>query len=105
MKKSLLRIPRFLLVGLIASCASTTPPATTQYQACSSQWYALLDDSLAVSDSQGHGPDLGSMEWRSAVEFKLGIRNNPQVPEPSSANWCSYIDSYVDGYMDGYITD
>ena len=27
---------------------------------------------LAVGDAEGHRPDLGSAEWRAAVEEKIG---------------------------------
>jgi hypothetical protein len=40
----------------------------------------------------GHGPDPGSEEWRSVVEFKLGIRDQPGVPDRNSQAWCEFID-------------
>ena len=43
----------------------------------------------------GHGPDIGSGEWKSVVEFKLGIRGNPDVPDRDSQEWCSYIDALI----------
>ena len=44
-----------------------------------------------TGDGQGHGPDLGSSEWRSVIEFKLGIRGDPSVPPRNSELWCAYI--------------
>ena len=47
---------------------------------------------LVTGDGQGHGPDIGSDEWRSVVEFKLGIRDDPSTPTRDSEDWCAYID-------------
>jgi hypothetical protein len=52
---------------------------------------------VTTGDGQGHGPDIGSDEWRSVVEFKLGIRGNPAVPSRASREWCHYIDEQVRG--------
>jgi hypothetical protein len=40
----------------------------------------------------GHGPDIGSLEWQSVIEFKLGLRGDPDVPPRGSQRWCAYID-------------
>jgi hypothetical protein len=37
----------------------------------SDEWARALQQRLGIVDSQGHGPDIGSAEWRSAVEEKL----------------------------------
>jgi uncharacterized protein len=34
----------------------------------------------------------GSDAWKSAIEFKLGIRGRPDVPARGSAAWCRHID-------------
>lgn len=60
-------------------------------QACTHAWYSEIDSQLITGDGQGHGPDLGSLEWRSAIEFKLGIRGDSNVPARNSALWCDYI--------------
>ena len=56
---------------------------------------AGLGGTVGVGDGHGHGPDLGSLEWRSAVEFKLGIRDDPAVPAPDSEAWCAHIDANI----------
>ncbi len=43
----------------------------------------------------GHGPDIGSEEWKSVVEFQLGIRGNPGVPDRSSEAWCPFTDQQI----------
>jgi hypothetical protein len=62
-------------------------------QACSNEWFTKIDRQLVTGDGQGHGPDLGSSEWRSVIEFKLGIRGDSSLPTRNSAQWCDYIDT------------
>jgi hypothetical protein len=63
---------------------------------CSSDWYSLVEKQIPTGDGEGHGPDPGSTEWRSVVEFKLGIRGKPGVPSLDTDQWCNYIDkNYV----------
>jgi len=63
-------------------------------QKCSTEWYALAEKKISTGDSQGHGPHFGSMEWKSVIEFKLGIRDDAQVPLLESEQWCNYIDKH-----------
>ena len=62
---------------------------------CSAAWYRSIEKKVTTGDGEGHGPDLGSEEWKSVIEFKLGIRGKPDVPSRSSPTWCSYIDQLV----------
>jgi uncharacterized protein len=59
---------------------------------CSDAWYRAIDKKLLTADTQGHGPDIGSDEWKSVIEFRLGVRGGANVPERSSEKWCQYID-------------
>lgn len=68
---------------------------TASTKPCSTQWQQMVEKTLSTGDGQGHGPDLGSSEWRSVVEFKLGIRGNPDVPDRASEAWCAYIDQAI----------
>jgi uncharacterized protein len=68
------------------------PQATTP---CSDSWYRSIEEKIATRDAQGHGPDIGSDEWKSVVEFKLGIRGKPNLPERDSEAWCSHVDQIV----------
>ena len=61
---------------------------------CNQAWFAKVDRQITSGDGQGHGPDLGSMEWRSVVEFKLGIRGDESLPAADSEHWCAYIDQH-----------
>lgn len=62
---------------------------------CTDSWYQSVDKMLQTTDGQGHGPDIGSDEWKSVIEFKLGVRGEANVPERSSDHWCQYIDQHV----------
>jgi len=62
-----------------------------KYQACTNDWLLQVENDILTGDGQGHGPDIGSLEWRSVIEFKLGIRNDPKVPPKESEQWCNYI--------------
>ena len=62
---------------------------------CTLEWYRFIDNKVATGDGRGHGPDIGSTEWQSAVEFKLGIRGKAEVPQRNSDAWCHHIDQIV----------
>lgn len=61
---------------------------------CHMAWYEKVEKQVGTGDGQGHGPDLGSSEWRSVVEFKLGIRGNEATPSLDSELWCDYINAH-----------
>ena len=63
---------------------------------CTEPWFWELETRFGTGDGMGHGPDMGSDEWKSVIEFKLGIRDDPAVPDVTSARWCSWVDRYVD---------
>lgn len=86
--KFLSLLPMLFIIG----CAITEDANGQKSIPCSPQWYQLADKKLSISDEDGHGPDLGSLEWRSAVEFKLDLKNVSDKPEKSSMQWCEYID-------------
>ncbi len=93
---------KYVAVFLIAfsACAGAEDhePAGPEASAlCSSAWQQQIDESVVTGDGQGHGPDIGSDEWKSVVEFKLGIRGKPGVPGRDSEAWCAYVDQVVRG--------
>jgi len=63
----------------------------TSFQACNDEWFLQVEKKIFTGDGQGHGPDIGSLEWRSVIEFKLGIRDDSKVPPFESSQWCDYI--------------
>ena len=58
---------------------------------CSNKLYKWLESRVQSGDGMGHGPDIGSTEWMSVIEFKLGLRGNPQVPDIGTNAWCGFI--------------
>ena len=63
---------------------------------CSRQLFERIDARVQSGDGMGHGPDIGSEEWKSVIEFKLGIRDRPDVPEADSTAWCSFIHKKIE---------
>jgi len=62
---------------------------------CSDSWYRFIEEKVPTSDGQGHGPDIASDEWKSVIEFKLGIRDESNLPDRDSEAWCRHIDQLV----------
>lgn len=62
---------------------------------CTAQWYRDIDTILPSQDAQGHGPDLGSAEWKSVIEGKLKKLKAINFPEASSKAWCKKVDSLL----------
>lgn len=62
---------------------------------CSDSWYQWLEEKVPTGDGHGHGPDIGSDEWKSVIEFKLGIRDEPNLPSRDSQVWCRHINQLV----------
>jgi len=80
---------------VIASSCSGGQTPDSGPQPCSEQWQQHVETQLQTGDAEGHGPDIGSLEWRSVVEFKLGIRGDPAIPSRESAEWCEFIDKKI----------
>lgn len=84
-------------IGILCLIAATSACAHEHANpdnlgACSKAWQEHIDRTLQTGDGQGHGPDIGSGEWKSVVEFKLGLRGQPNIPDRDSQDWCHYID-------------
>lgn len=87
-----------LIASLVILIASGCVDGQTPYsdlQPCTAPWQEYVEAQLQTGDSEGHGPDLGSLEWRSVVEFKLGIRGDPAIPSRETDEWCTYIDQAI----------
>ena len=80
-----------LCASLLAACTSPAPEAD-----CSDEWQQQVESILGTGDGAGHGPDIGSEEWRSVVEFRLGVRGDPDVPARHSSAWCEYVQQKID---------
>ncbi|WP_245000477.1 MliC family protein [Marinobacter daepoensis] len=90
-----------LLVFLVAAagCANLSggspEPELSANGLCSEAWYEAIEHRVPTGDGQGHGPDIGSDEWKSVIEFRLGIRGQAGVPARDTDAWCRYIESLV----------
>ncbi|QBY03633.1 hypothetical protein E2K93_04220 [Thalassotalea sp. HSM 43] len=86
----------FMLILLSSACQPTQPIQQAQPALlCTPSWYQQVDKIISSGDGQGHGPDVGSDEWMSVVEFKLGIRGKQGIPARGSEKWCAYIDELL----------
>jgi uncharacterized protein len=86
----------FLVVASVCARASEGKAAGTEIMTpCSAPWYRWVEEKVPTSDAQQHGPDVGSDEWKSTIEFRLGIRGQPNVPGRDSDAWCRYVDQLV----------
>jgi uncharacterized protein len=77
------------------SSSSSATPTPTPQAGCSDATYRFLEEKVPTGDGQGHGPELGSDEWKSAIESKLGIRDRPDLPDRDSEAWCRHIDKVI----------
>jgi len=81
-----------LLLAALVACNSQLEPSVDS-QLCSSAWNKAVEAALGSGDGAGHGPDIGSDEWMSVVEFKLGVRGGDDLPPRGSEAWCKYVDN------------
>ena len=65
-------------------------------QSCSPEWFRYVNSQVPSSDSMGHGPDIASQEWKSVIEFKLGIQSHASLPPKNTPQWCKFIQSQLD---------
>ena len=86
-------LPLFVIAAALLACGSPQEPQTPD---CSADWQSAVDRAVVTGDGMGHGPDIGSDEWMSVVEFRLGVRGAAGVPERSDPAWCGYIQDLLD---------
>jgi len=88
-------IGRILAVA-IATMAVTGCAQQQHEPDCSSEWQQFVERTVTSGDGMGHGPDIGSEEWKSVIEFKLGVRGQTGVPDRESPEWCAYVQNLID---------
>lgn len=84
-----------IFLAICAQASNHHRSSTAGGTLCSDSWYRFIEEAVTTSDNQGHGPDIGSDEWKSVIEFKLGLRDVPGLPDRDSEAWCRYIDQVV----------
>ncbi|WP_083698209.1 hypothetical protein [Shewanella sp. UCD-KL21] len=70
---------------------ATAQSSAAETSLCTQAWFKQVEQQLISGDGQGHGPDLGSDEWQSVIEFKLGVRGDTDVPNRHTTAWCAYV--------------
>lgn len=85
---------KILIAGLLLLAAGCAQPRATG-EPCGGDWYQWVEQQVPTGDGRGHGPDTGSREWQSVVEFRLGVRGEAGLPERGTDSWCRYIDLLV----------
>ncbi|MET0052281.1 MAG: MliC family protein [Candidatus Thiodiazotropha sp.] len=93
--EKLYQVLAFMVVVADVSADSSVNPELAVSVNCSDAWYRATESRLVSGDGQGHGPDLGSEEWKSVIEFKLGIRGQADIPSRKSDEWCRYVDTLI----------
>ena len=84
-----------LITGLLTAATLPALAGSDTAAPCSDEWNHYVDQIIVSGDGQGHGPDIGSEEWKGVVEFKLGIRGQADLPARDSDAWCQLIDGLV----------
>jgi uncharacterized protein len=87
-----------MFLGAVTGSSKASDVANSASQTgvfCTDAWYKFIEESVSTDDGRGHGPDIGSDEWKSAVEFKLGIQGKSDLPRRDSDAWCRHIDQLV----------
>jgi hypothetical protein len=93
MNKTLIYIALILMPIYIFGC-TTIEESDSSKTLCEPHWYSLAENKVNTGDGRGHGPDLGSAEWRLVIEFKLGIKDDVNLPDIESYAWCRYINDH-----------
>ncbi|WIO73223.1 MliC family protein [Porticoccaceae bacterium LTM1] len=93
-----MRIWQLIFVVMLLGCQDNIEHTESPDAApalCTEAWFISVEQKVTTGDGAGHGPDIGSEEWKSVVEFKLKVRGNPDVPARNSESWCRYIDNLL----------
>ena len=85
------RLATSLAVVVLSACTVEVDQSTNGQAPCSAETYELIENHIKISDAEGHGPDLGSSEWMSAVERRLGVDEDVSAPHEGTQAWCAYV--------------
>lgn len=80
------------VVLLLQSCHPETETVVDLTAPCLPETLERIEQQVPTGDGQGHGPDIGSDEWHSVVEFKLGVRGEDSVPTRNTQQWCAFVE-------------
>lgn len=57
------------------------------------QWANWVESKVQITNSSGHGPDIGGDEWIRAVDRKLKISSNGHGPDLASKEWRQAVEA------------
>jgi len=84
-----------LMAGVVHAADAPAGANLAAPPLCSEAWNRMIDMKVTSGDGRGHGPDIGSDEWKGTIEFRLGVRGKPELPPRTSEDWCRAIDALV----------
>ena len=84
-----------ILLLLLTACSAVSHNETRAPIPCAEEALLSIERQVTSSDSQGDGPDIGSQEWHSVVEFHLGVRGDKSVPARGTRLWCDFIEAKI----------
>jgi len=84
-------ISLIITLNWLTACSAPDPVKENADQPCAQWQIDLIESKLITHDSQGHGPDVGSTEWFSVVERRMGIEGVHTVPSKKTRQWCEYV--------------
>lgn len=58
-------------------------------------WFAAVEAVVRVTDREGHGPDIGSEEWMSAVTKKVFRVHGEAAPVVGTKEWFEQVNQRV----------
>ncbi|RDV26792.1 DUF1311 domain-containing protein [Alteromonas aestuariivivens] len=76
---------------LMNACASDHTKELEADTGCTTAALQTIEERVGSGDGAGHGPDIASAEWYSVIEFRLGVRGLPLLPEAGTHEWCEQM--------------
>lgn len=80
---------------MVTACVSKLNDKASDDELCPRAIIELIESGVIVGDFEGHGPDVGSPEWYSVVERRLGIEDSASMHKKGTKGWCSYVISKI----------
>ncbi|MFC3093435.1 hypothetical protein DRW07_04325 [Alteromonas sediminis] len=91
-------VSMFVLVLAVTGCnlpLNSKEAEKAGLSACDLRSFRSIEHAIQSGDGHGHGPNIGSDEWKSTIEFKLGVTPQEKELALHTANWCEFIESRI----------
>lgn len=83
----------FLAVLILVGCHKTATSPGEDWNA----WAQTVENRFPVTDSMGHGPDIGSDEWARALQHRLQITaDSGHALEVGSNAWRTAVEERLE---------